>query len=285
MSTLYVVSTPIGNVQDLSPRAESVLAGVDRVLAEDTRHTGVLFKRLGLKVTLVSLHAHNEASRIEQVLTWLEAGEELALVSDAGTPLVSDPGGRLVRAAVDAGHQVVPVPGPSAPLAALVASGLPCERFAFLGFVPRKGGERRAMLQRVAGSEETTVLFESPERLGALLSDLAAACGGERSAAVARELTKLHETVVRGTLDELVRYYDGRAARGEVTLVVGAAERADADPEAREAEARGLARSLLDEGLAVSRVAREVARRTGVARNRAYTLVQELDDMPDGGTQ
>lgn len=285
MSTLYVVSTPIGNVQDLSPRAESVLAGVDRVLAEDTRHTGVLFKRLGLKVTLVSLHAHNEASRIEQVLTWLEAGEELALVSDAGTPLVSDPGGRLVRAAVDAGHQVVPVPGPSAPLAALVASGLPCERFAFLGFVPRKGGERRAMLQRVAGSEETTVLFESPERLGALLSDLAAACGGERFAAVARELTKLHETVVRGTLDELVRYYDGRAARGEVTLVVAAAEPSDADPEAREAEARALARSLLHEGLAVSRVAREVARRTGVARNRAYTLVQELDDMPDGGTQ
>jgi 16S rRNA (cytidine1402-2'-O)-methyltransferase len=232
---------------------------------------------------LVSLHAHNEASRIERVLTWLEAGEELALVSDAGTPLVSDPGGRLVRAVADAGHRVVPVPGASAPLAALVASGLTSDRFAFLGFVPRKGKERRATLERVAGSEETTVLFESPERLEALLSDLAAACGGERPTAVARELTKVHEAVVRGTLDELVRYYGESPARGEVTLVVAAAERDDADPGAREAEARGLARRLLDEGLAVSRVAREVARRTGVARNRAYTLVQELDDMPDGG--
>jgi 16S rRNA (cytidine1402-2'-O)-methyltransferase len=280
MSTLYVVSTPIGNLQDLTHRAEAVLASVDRVLAEDTRRTGRLLEHLGIRKPLVSLHAHNEASRVERVLEWLAAGEAIALVSDAGTPLVSDPGRRLIDAVLAGGHRLVPVPGASAPMTALVASGLPADRFTFLGFVPRKGRERRSTLERVAGSAETTVLFESPERLGPLLHDLTEACGGDRTAAVARELTKLHEEVVRGTLAELTGYYEEHPPRGEVTLVVAAAEgRADEDG-ALEARARTLARSLLAEGGSPSRVAREVAERTGMPRNDAYTLVQDVQPMP-----
>jgi 16S rRNA (cytidine1402-2'-O)-methyltransferase len=275
MATLYIVSTPIGNLQDLTHRAAKVLAEADRVLAEDTRRTGILLRHLGVAKPLVSLHAHNEASRVERVLAWLEAGETLALVSDAGTPLVSDPGQRLVEAVLAAGHELVPVPGPSAPLAALVVSGLPTERFTFLGFVPRKGGERRAVLGRVAESAETTVLFESPERLQALLQELAALCGGERRVACARELTKLHETVVRGTLDEVVRYYQEHPPRGEVTLVVAPMDEVEPEPERVEADARSLARTLLAAGDSPSRAAREVARRMDLPRNRAYTLVQD----------
>src|SRR5688572_11761553 len=200
MGTLYLVATPIGNLEDISRRAARVLGEVTRVLAEDTRRTAVLLDHLGVRAPLVSLHEHNEAERTEEALGWLAAGDDLALVSDAGTPLVSDPGARLVRAAAGGGHAVVPLPGASAVLAALVASGLSSDRFAFLGFPPRKGVERARLLDRVAGAEETVVLFESPERLGTLLADLAEACGPERGVAVARELTKLHEQFVRGTL-------------------------------------------------------------------------------------
>ena len=283
MGTLYVVSTPIGNLQDLTHRAEAVLAEAAHVLAEDTRRTGRLLQHLGLETALLSLHAHNEAQRVARVLEWLGAGEAVALVSDAGTPLVSDPGQRVVDAAIEAGHAVVPVPGASAPLAALVASGLPSDRFAFLGFVPRKGPERRATLERVAESAETTVLFESPERLRALLADLCQACGASRPAAVARELTKMHEEFRRGTLDALAGYYEEHPPRGEVTLVVGPREPDAHDEKERRAEATELARDLLAAGDSPSRVAREVAKRTGIARNEAYALVQELNDMTQGG--
>ncbi len=276
MATLYVVATPIGNLEDITLRASRVLGEVDRVLAEDTRRTGTLLSHLGIRSRLVSLHAHNEARRIEQVLAWMAEGSSLALVSDAGTPLISDPGARLVRAVVDAGHTVVPIPGPSAPLAALVAAGLPSDRFSFLGFVPRKGPERSSTLARIAGSRETTVVFESAERLGALLDDLVAACGPERDACVARELTKVHETFQRGTLQELRAYYQGEAPRGEVTVVVASAPPVSSDEV--EAVARREAARLLADGAAPSRVAREVALRTGLPRNRAYTLVQALQE-------
>ncbi len=170
MSTLFLVSTPIGNLGDLSPRAAETLVSVSRILAEDTRRSRVLAERAGSAAPLVSLHQHNERERIDRILGWLDAGEDLALVSDAGTPLVSDPGGRVVGAVVEAGHTVVPIPGPSAVLAALVASGLPGERFTFLGFPDRKGAARGALLERVAGANETVVLFESPVRLPRLLS-------------------------------------------------------------------------------------------------------------------
>lgn len=274
MATLYLVATPIGNLEDLSRRAERILGEVAHVAAEDTRRTGLLLQHLGIRSDLLSLHAHNEAARVETVLGWLEAGEDVALVSDAGTPLVSDPGGRLVEAVAEAGHAVVPIPGPSAPLAALVASGLPADRFAFLGFVPRKGRERASTLERIAGSQETCILFESPERLGALLEELAGSCGPHRRAAVARELTKLHEEVRRGTVAELGAYYSEEKPRGEVTVVVEAAPPGEDEPGPEEIRAR--ARDLLATGERPSRVARELADSLGIPRNQAYAVVQEL---------
>ncbi|NIP58545.1 MAG: 16S rRNA (cytidine(1402)-2'-O)-methyltransferase [Gemmatimonadetes bacterium] len=276
MGTLHLVSTPIGNLGDVTRRAAGVLGSVDTVLAEDTRRTRILLEHLGLKTRLRSLHAHNEAQRVEEVLEALERGDELALVSDAGTPGVSDPGARLARAAAEAGHRVVPVPGPSAVLAALAASGLPADRFTFLGFPPRKGGERDALLERVASAAETVVLFESPERLVALLGDLEALCGPDRRVAVARELTKVHEEFVRGTIEEARRYYGENPPRGEVTVVVEAAPEAGEPDAVDEEAARALARALLDEGHRPSRAAREVSRRLGVPRNLAYEIVHSL---------
>lgn len=277
MATLYLVSTPIGNLGDLSARAGQVLNGVHRILAEDTRRTRVLTDHVGASCPLVSLHAHNEAERVQRVLGWLGDGEDLALVSDAGTPLVSDPGGRLVAAVTAAGHTVVPIPGASAVLAALVASGLPSERFVFLGFPDRKGSGRRDLLDRVAASADTVVLFESPQRLVRLLEDLASACGPDRRVSVARELTKIHEEFVRGTLSEAARYYGEHPPRGEVTLVVAPADNAPADPRVVEEEARVLARALLAEGRRASQVAKAVARRLDVSRNDAYRIVLDVE--------
>jgi 16S rRNA (cytidine1402-2'-O)-methyltransferase len=277
VATLFLVSTPIGNLGDLSPRAADTLRGVNRVLAEDTRRTRVLTERVGSTAPLVSLHAHNESERTAQVLGWLEAGEDLALVSDAGTPLLSDPGARVVRAALEAGHRVVPIPGPSAILAALTASGLAGDRFTFLGFVPRKGADRRELLARVAASTETTVLFESPQRLDDLLEALADACGPDRPAAVARELTKLHEEFVRGTLQEITAYYRQHPPKGEVTVVVAPAAETEAKSahEDLELEARGLAARLLAGGMKPSAAAKELTVRLDLARNDAYRVVQE----------
>lgn len=277
MATLYLVSTPIGNLDDLTVRAADILRSVDRILAEDTRRSRILTDHVGAEAPLVSLHAHNEAERTRTILGWLDGGEELALVTDAGTPLVSDPGGRVVDAVAAAGHRVVPVPGPSAVLAALVGSGLPVESFVFLGFPPRKGSERASRIQRVAGSDETVVLFESPHRLVRLLEELVEACGGDRRVAVARELTKIHEEFVRGTLSDALRYYREHPPRGEVTVVVGARDNDPVDPGVLEEDARALARDLLEEGGRPSGVAREVARRLDLPRNEAYRIVHELD--------
>ncbi len=230
----------------------------------------------GAAAPLVSLHEHNEAERVASVLAWLDAGEDLALVSDAGTPLVSDPGGRLVAAVAAAGHPVIPIPGPSAVLAALVGSGLPTDRFSFLGFPERKGAERALLLDRVAASPETVVLFESPQRLVRLLEDLSDRCGGERRVAVGRELTKLHEEWFRGTLSRAAAHFAEHPPRGEVSLVVAPADRATArDAAGVEAEARALARKLLEGGSTPSAVAREVAMRLALPRNTAYRIAQE----------
>lgn len=281
MGTLYLISTPIGNLEDLTFRAARILGEVDLVLAEDTRRSRILLDHLGLRVPLESLHEHNEAARIPAVMERLQAGASLALVSDAGTPLVSDPGERLVSQALEEGHLVVPVPGPSAVLAALVASGLPAIPFAFLGFVPRKGRDRKEMLERLRTAPETTILFESPERCVALLEALDQDWPTQREVVVARELTKLHEEVRRGTPSALAGYYRENPPRGEVTVVVapavGAAQgSAEADAQAVQV----LARALLDEGNSPSRVAREVARRLRVPRNRAYSLIQEMATEP-----
>jgi 16S rRNA (cytidine1402-2'-O)-methyltransferase len=280
MSTLFVVSTPIGNLGDLSPRAAETLAGVSRILAEDTRRTRKLLSHLGLSTPLVSHHAHNEVSRQKKVLEWMDAGEDLAVVSDAGTPLVSDPGERLVEAVLSGGHEVVPIPGPSAILAALVASGLPALPFSFFGFVPRKGKERTRMLEQLASARETSVLFESPERLVSLLEALSETGGGERKGAVARELTKLHEEFVRGPLDDLILHFRENPPRGEITLVLEPVPEPEGVQEIDEAAAAALARALLDDGMSPSRAAKELARRLDVSRNQAYEVVQRVAQLP-----
>jgi len=280
VSTLYLVSTPIGNLGDLSPRAAETLRSVDRILAEDTRRSRLLAERAGSTAPLVSLHEHNERAREEVVLAWLAGGERLALVSDAGTPLVSDPGARLVGAVLAAGHDVVPIPGPSAVLAALVGSGFVTERFTFLGFPERKGSARRALLERAARSEDAVILFESANRLVELLDALAEACGPERRVAVARELTKLHEEFVRGTLGEAAAYYREHPPKGEVTVVLEPASPEDVAPADREDEARALATELLARGTRPSQVAKELADRLDLARNDAYRIVHELEETP-----
>jgi 16S rRNA (cytidine1402-2'-O)-methyltransferase len=271
MGTLYVVATPIGNLEDVTQRALAVLREADLVLAEDTRHARVLLDRYGIPARPVSLHAHNETARTQQVLAALGEGRAVALVSDAGTPLVSDPGERLVARAIADGHGVVPVPGPSALLAALVASGLPAGAFTFVGFLPRKAGERARRLAELAGRRETLVLYESPRRLGALLAELAAAFG-ERRACVARELTKLHEELARGTLAELAARF-AAGARGEVTVVVEGAALA-AEPVGEDA-LRERVRKGLAAGLSARDLATKLARETGAPRRALYALALE----------
>lgn len=267
-SGLYVVGTPIGNLDDLTVRASETLRAADVVYAEDTRRTGRLVASLGARLPFRSLHAHNEAERTDEVLGRLRAGELCALVSDAGTPAVSDPGRRVVAAALEAGFRVIPIPGPSAVLAALSVSGLPADRFSFAGFAPRGGAERRAWLARLAEAPVTTVLFESPRRVGRLLEDLVSAGMGERSVVLCRELTKLHEEVRRDTVDGLRRWLEDGEPRGEVTLVVEGGDRAGeaASTGAIEAEARRLAGA----GLSTRDIAERLQEELGVARNEAY---------------
>ena len=278
MSTLYIVATPIGNLSDASGRSIEVLGAVDGILAEDTRRTRKLLDRYDLRTSLTSLHGHNEASRIPRVVTRLDAGESLALVSDAGTPLLSDPGERVVRAVLDAGHTVTPVPGPSAILSALMGAGFATVPFIFHGFVPRKGKPRQVMLEQIASAPETSVVFESPERVATLLRALVALVADDRQVVVAREMTKIHEEFFRGTMAEAARYYAENKARGEVTVVVSPRPPTEEKDKVDEAAARALARALLDEGLTPSRTAREVSSRLGIAKNAAYAVVHSFED-------
>ncbi len=265
---VYVVATPIGNLEDLSPRAVRVLREVELIACEDTRHTAVLCQRFEIATQRVSLHAHNEARRIPELLARLAAGASLALVSDAGTPLVSDPGERFVRAALEAGAEVTPVPGPSALLAALVASGFATRPFAFAGFLPRKGAERARELESLARFPGTLVLYEAPNRAAKTLTDLRAALGPRR-AVLARELTKRHETWTRGVLGEL----ELDDPRGELTIVVeGPSDSPPADvPEPADFAAE--AARLLADGRSTRDTARELAARFGLSRREAYARV------------
>lgn len=273
MGKLHIVSTPIGNLSDLTFRAVEVLKRVEHILAEDTRRTKVLLRSYGIEGRPVSAHAHNEEARTGQVLEWLSSGDDVALVSDAGTPLVSDPGARLVRAVLEAGHEVVPVPGASAALAALVASGLEPEPFTFFGFPPRTGGSRSRLIETVRTSPWTTILYESPNRLVRLLRDLAESCGAERRVAVARELTKLHESTFRGTLAQAIAYYEDTAVRGEIVVVLAGAQAAGVTTDPQDAER--VVRALLEEGRKPSAAAREAARLLGIPRREAYRLALE----------
>jgi 16S rRNA (cytidine1402-2'-O)-methyltransferase len=273
-AALYVVSTPIGHLGDLTHRAEEVLRAVDVIYAEDTRRARILLRHYGIDTPCVSYRERNEAARAAEARRRWAAGASVALVADAGTPLVSDPGLRLVRAAIDDGVPVVPVPGPSAVLAALVASGLDPEPFTFYGFLPRRGRARAARIEELRGLPHTAVFFESPERLVATLDELAEALGGDRRVVVGRELTKVHEEFVRGTLAETAAYYRRRSVRGEVVVCLAGATRAGPAAE-REAEARRHAETLARRGASARQIAEALRDAYGLERNRAYALALE----------
>lgn len=274
LGTLYIVATPLGNLADLSARATEILRQVPLVAAEDTRRTRGLLNHLGARPRLLSFHAHSDPRRQEILLDQLRQGHDVALVSDAGTPVVSDPGAELVAAVRAAGLSVVPIPGPSAVATALSASGLPGDRYLFLGFVPRKGTERARLLDRAMREEWTAVLYEAPNRLAALLADLAER-DPLRRAVVARELTKLHEEFRTGTLAELAADYESEPPRGEITLMVAGA---DGPPEApdRTADAVALAGELLAGGATRKETVAHVVESLGIPRNQAYRLVMDL---------
>lgn len=273
MGTLYIVATPIGNLEDVTVRALRVLREAAGILAEDTRRTRVLLDHHGISTRPRSLHAHNERARVAEVLATLEGGGSMALVSDAGTPLVSDPGERLVAAVVEAGHEVVPIPGPSAVLAALVASGLETTPFLFVGFLPRKAGERRRRLEDLADRPETLVFFESPRRVGPSLAELAERLG-DRPACLARELTKVHEELARGSLLELAeRFAEG--TRGEVTLVVAGAE---ASPSLSGDALRREIRAAVGRGDSPKQVAAALAPSAAASKREIYAMAQQERD-------
>jgi 16S rRNA (cytidine1402-2'-O)-methyltransferase len=267
--TLYVVATPIGNMGDITLRAIEVLRAVPLVAAEDTRLARRLWARHDIETKLVSYHAQSRPRKRDDLLAYLAGGSDLALVTDAGTPLVSDPGEDLVSAWAAQGGRVEPIPGASAVLAALVASGLPSSRWSFEGFLPRRGKERRERLARLATDDRTTVIFEAPGRTAATLADLAATCGADRPAALCRELTKLFEDIWRGSLGELAVRAATEEVRGEVTLVVagasaGAGQTADLEGARKEVD------RLVVAGMSRSSAAREIAQRTGLPRRELF---------------
>ena len=270
MGTLYVVATPIGNLQDFTPRAIETLRSVDLIAAEDTRHSGALRNAFEIPTPMISYHHHNRQQREQRLLDALAEGD-VALISDAGTPGIADPGREIVEAALREGHRVVPIPGASSLVAAVSASGLVEGPFVFLGFLARRGEERRAEIAKAAATGWPLVLFESPVRLVDTLGDLEGALG-DRDAVVARELTKLHEEIVRGPLSGLAERFGSGDVRGEIVIVVGPAdvtERAEADlPE--------LARRLLSDGLKPSKAARELAAIAGIAGDEAYAIVRDV---------
>ncbi len=267
---LYVVATPIGNLDDISPRAREILASVELIAAEDTRRTGRLLTHFGINTRLLSCHEHNESKRVPQIIERLQAGADIALVSDAGTPLLSDPGYRLVAAAREHGLPISPVPGCSAVVAALSVAGLPADRFRFEAFLPAPRASRRKRLAELSRATETLVIFESVHRIRDTLADLAELFGSDRPAAVARELTKLNETVYRGTLAEVITAIrtDAGSSKGELTVIVAGCS-TPAEPQALELE-RVL--DILLEDHSATRAAAIAARITGVSRRAAYRI-------------
>lgn len=272
--TLVLVGTPIGNLGDLSPRAVEALRAADAICCEDTRRTGRLLQHAGVeRRPLVVVNDHTEPAAIPAVLARLSAGERVAVVTDAGMPGISDPGERLARAALDAGHEVEVVPGPSAAVTALVASGLPTGRYAFEGFLPRKGSGRAERLREVAAERRTVVLYEAPHRLARTLADLVEVCGADRPVAIARELTKLHEELRRGSLAEAQAWAEATPPRGEIVLVLAGAPPAEA---ASEEDVATAVQARLDAGDTPRDAASHVARALGVPRRAAYEVATRL---------
>jgi 16S rRNA (cytidine1402-2'-O)-methyltransferase len=289
MGTLYLVSTPIGNLEDITLRALRVLREVGLIAAEDTRHTRRLLARYDIATLCIAYHEHNKLARLDDVLLALAQGD-VALVSDAGTPAMSDPGFELVNACITAGFPVVPIPGPSAPIAALVASGLPTDQFIYLGFLPRKGPDRRALLHSLADTPQTLVCFEAPHRIIDALEDMRNILG-DRRLVVARELTKLHEEFRRERISQALAHFTAHRPRGEFTLVVeGRALRLarskaadltsapDGEPAPSEAAVATRLRALREQGKSGSAASRQVARELGISKSLVYQIWISLDD-------
>ncbi len=271
MGILYLVATPIGNLEDVTLRALRVLGEVGTIAAEDTRRSRKLLSHYEIDTPLLSYHEHNKAARQDQILAALADGD-MALVSDAGTPGLSDPGYELVQAALQAGHRVSPIPGASAPIAALVASGLPTDAFVFIGYLPRRAAERRKLLSSVATEKRTMVVFEAPHRLLASLQDMQAVFGDQRIVAACRELTKIHEEIVRSTLSDLCRHFTSKKPRGEFTLVISG------KPEGERWQEPLVCRrleELIAQGIKPSEAARQVASQSGWTRQQVYQLALE----------
>lgn len=277
--TLFVIATPIGNLDDISTRARDTLASVDLVAAEDTRRAGQLLTRLGVRNRLLSLHEHNEAERVEEIMEDLLSGRNVALISDAGTPLVSDPGYRLLAELRRQDLPVSPIPGSCAAIAALSVAGLPSDRFRFEGFLPAKGGARRRRLAELAHGRDTLVIYESVHRIQELLADIEQILGADRPITVARELTKLHETVHRGTVADVRRLLDEDPGgdRGEFTVVIAG------DPEPPDVERAELERviEILLQEVSARQAATLAAEITGAGRKEAYRLANEIRDLGD----
>jgi 16S rRNA (cytidine1402-2'-O)-methyltransferase len=280
-----VVATPIGNLGDLSARARETLQAVSLIAAEDTRHTGVLLKHFGIDTPQVSLHDHNEQQRAGEIIARLRAGASIALVSDAGTPAINDPGFELVRAVAAAGFEIIAIPGPCAAIAALSIGALPTDRFCFEGFLPARGAARRKRLQSLAAEARTLVLYEAPHRVRETLEDCAAVFGGERSATVAREITKMHEMTYRGPLRELLSraQADADFGRGEIVLLIAGAPQAVADDDRGADGHRGaldrVLKILLAE-LPLKQAARLAAQITEARDNEAYKRALHLKQEP-----
>ncbi|WP_421659048.1 16S rRNA (cytidine(1402)-2'-O)-methyltransferase [Leptothermofonsia sp. ETS-13] len=273
--TLYLVGTPIGNLEDMTFRAVRILQSVDLIAAEDTRHTGKLLHHFQISTPQISYHDHNRQSRTSDLVEQLRWGKAIALVTDAGTPGISDPGYELVKACAEAGISVVPIPGPSAAIAALTVSGLACDRFVFEGFLPAKSQARRARLEILKSESRTLIFYEAPHRLRQTLQDLRL-FGGERPMVLARELTKLHEEIWRGTIDEAIERHGDLNPQGEYTLVVAGAE--PTQPLLSEDALKAELQTLISQGFSRSEASRQLAQQTALPRRQIYQLALSLPE-------
>ncbi|MDB9517272.1 16S rRNA (cytidine(1402)-2'-O)-methyltransferase [Roseofilum reptotaenium CS-1145] len=271
---LYIVGTPIGNLEDMTFRAVKVLQSVEAIAAEDTRHTGKLLQHFQIETRQISYYEHNQQQRIPELLALMQEGKEIALVSDAGIPGISDPGYELVQATLKAGFDVIPIPGANAALTALSASGLGSDRFCFEGFLPPKGKSRHQRLEMLKTETRTVILYEAPHRLQATLQDLSATCGEERKITIARELTKLYEQFWRGSLNEAIQYYQEHQPKGEFTLVVAGADISNV--ELSEAALKAELADLLEQGWSRSQASRHLAQLTNLPKRKLYQMALEL---------
>ncbi len=270
--TLYIIATPIGNLEDITFRAVRILKEVDLIAAEDTRHSRKLLSHFGIATPLTAYHDHNERLKSDLLLSQLREGKTLALITDAGTPCIADPGYRIVQSAVAAGIRVIPIPGPSAVMTALSAAGLPTDRFAFEGFLPPRQGKRRARLAELAAEERVMLFYEAPHRLAATLADMLAVLGN-RQVVVARELTKIHEEFRHGTISELIDWCAAQEPRGEVVILIPPAEVGEAPVQDLGAI---LAQHLADEGLSVKEAVARVTAATGLPRREVYAAALKI---------